>query len=254
MSEWIRVTDRLPEKDGRYLCTARWNSDARYEVEILEYGTATLEWRNKSRLFDGKGFGEDWSVGNTFAEIDNVREVIAWMPLPKQETERRTEMKIQQYTKVIENVIEITRIYHDAAKWNEDLFNQVEEWRHENDIPFTGMNRYILDWANEFEEKNAGEEWWEKDYIEAIDKFTISKLKELVKQEENMVKITKLPVTYEVCGWVDVPESTIEEAIDYFNENMETIKLPTDTEYVDGSFQLSTEEPEEIEAMLISTE
>ena len=66
---------------------------------------------------------------------------------------------------------------------------------------------------------------------------------------EETAKTVKLPVTYEVCGFVEVPKGTIEEAIDYFYENIDYIKLPTDTEYVDGSFQLSTDDPEEIEAM-----
>ena len=54
----------------------------------------------------------------------------------------------------------------------------------------------------------------------------------------------KLPVTWEVCGIVEVEANSIEEAIDYFNENCDNIKLPKDGEYVDGSFRLSDNTPE----------
>ena len=42
---------------------------------------------------------------------------------------------------------------------------------------------------------------------------------------------------------------TMEEAMEKFNENSDYIKLPTNGEYVDGSFQLSSEDVEEMEAM-----
>ena len=56
----------------------------------------------------------------------------------------------------------------------------------------------------------------------------------------------RLPVTYEVSGFVDVEAESIEKAIDKFYESIDYIPLPTDTDYIDGSFQLSTEEPEYI--------
>ena len=54
----------------------------------------------------------------------------------------------------------------------------------------------------------------------------------------------KLPVTWEVCGIVEIEANSIEEAIDYFNENCDNIELPKDGEYVDGSFCLSDNTPE----------
>lgn len=57
----------------------------------------------------------------------------------------------------------------------------------------------------------------------------------------------KLPVTWEVCGIIEVEANSIEEAIDYFDENCDHIKLPKDFEYVDGSFNLSDSEIEFIE-------
>ena len=43
---------------------------------------------------------------------------------------------------------------------------------------------------------------------------------------------------------------TTEEAMEAFNEQCDYIKLPTNGEYVDGSFELSTQDVEEMEAMV----
>lgn len=59
----------------------------------------------------------------------------------------------------------------------------------------------------------------------------------------------KVAVTWEMCGYVDIDAETMEEAMEKFNENSDHIKLPTNGEYVDGSFQLSSEDVEEMEAM-----
>lgn len=65
-----------------------------------------------------------------------------------------------------------------------------------------------------------------------------------------MVRIMKVAVTWEVCGYVDIEAETMEEAMEKFNKDSETIPLPTDFEYVDGSFQLSSNDVEEMEAMV----
>lgn len=59
----------------------------------------------------------------------------------------------------------------------------------------------------------------------------------------------KVAVTWEMCGYVEIDANTMEEAMKKFNENSDHIKLPTNGEYVDGSFQLSSEDVEEMEAM-----
>ena len=60
----------------------------------------------------------------------------------------------------------------------------------------------------------------------------------------------KVAVTWQMYGYVDIPNVTsMESAMIYFNENSDYIKLPTDGEYVDGSFELSTEDPDEMEVM-----
>lgn len=60
----------------------------------------------------------------------------------------------------------------------------------------------------------------------------------------------KLAVTWQMCGYVDIPNVTsIESAMIYFENNSDYIKLPTNGEYVDGSFELSTDDPDEMKAM-----
>ena len=60
----------------------------------------------------------------------------------------------------------------------------------------------------------------------------------------------KVAVTWQMCGYVDIPNvTTIENAMAYFEENSDYIKLPNDGEYVDGSFELSTDDPEEMKAL-----
>lgn len=51
----------------------------------------------------------------------------------------------------------------------------------------------------------------------------------------------KLPVTWEVCGIVEVEASSIEEAVRIFNDECAEIPLPKGS-YVDGSFQLTGNE------------
>ena len=62
----------------------------------------------------------------------------------------------------------------------------------------------------------------------------------------------KVAVTWEVCGYVDIPKAkTVQEAMEIFNKESDYIKLPTNGEYIDGSFQLSTDDVEEMEAMVL---
>lgn len=49
-----------------------------------------------------------------------------------------------------------------------------------------------------------------------------------------------LPVTWEMCGTVSVKANTLDEAIQRFYETADDIPLPHDSNYVDGSFQLSS--------------
>lgn len=54
----------------------------------------------------------------------------------------------------------------------------------------------------------------------------------------------KLPVTWEAFGIVEIEANSIEEAVNYFNENSDYINMPKNSEYVDGSFRLSENDPD----------
>ena len=53
-----------------------------------------------------------------------------------------------------------------------------------------------------------------------------------------------LPVTWEAFGIVEIEANSIEEAVNYFNENSDYINMPKNSEYVDGSFRLSESDPD----------
>jgi len=57
----------------------------------------------------------------------------------------------------------------------------------------------------------------------------------------------KLPVAWEICGFVDVEADTIEKVVEYFNENYNCIKLPAEFDYINGSFNLTDPDPEFIQ-------
>lgn len=61
-------------------------------------------------------------------------------------------------------------------------------------------------------------------------------------------KLMKVAVTWEMCGYVEIEADTMEEAMEKFRNESEYIELP-DGEYVDGSFQLTSEDVEGMEAM-----
>ena len=55
----------------------------------------------------------------------------------------------------------------------------------------------------------------------------------------------KIPVTWEVCGYVYVEADTIEEALEKFDETCDDMPLP-EGDYVDGSFQVTSRDDEYI--------
>jgi hypothetical protein len=51
----------------------------------------------------------------------------------------------------------------------------------------------------------------------------------------------KLPVTWQLCGIIEVDADSIEDAIKNFDPMVE--ELPDEQHYVDGSFELSDDDP-----------
>ena len=56
----------------------------------------------------------------------------------------------------------------------------------------------------------------------------------------------KIPVTWEVCSTVDIEAETLEEAMRIACDEDGEIPLPTDPDYVDGSWRLSSDDEEYI--------
>lgn len=52
------------------------------------------------------------------------------------------------------------------------------------------------------------------------------------------MKKFSIPVTWEVWDKIEVEAETIEEAIKYVKENIDTIPLGTEPEYIDGSYKI----------------
>lgn len=61
-------------------------------------------------------------------------------------------------------------------------------------------------------------------------------------------KTFKLPVTWEMCGFVEVKAKTLIKAIKTFNETKDYVALPKEKEYVNASFSLSTDDVELIKS------
>jgi hypothetical protein len=59
-----------------------------------------------------------------------------------------------------------------------------------------------------------------------------------------MQKWYKLPVTWEVSGFVEIEAHSIEQAISFFKKYTEDIELPEEMYYVDGSFRLIDDDVE----------
>lgn len=54
----------------------------------------------------------------------------------------------------------------------------------------------------------------------------------------------KLPIEYAVYGRIEIEADSIEEAIKKFNADPDLFGLPFETEYIEGSFQLNTDDIE----------
>ena len=63
--------------------------------------------------------------------------------------------------------------------------------------------------------------------------------------KNDMDRKIKLPVTWSVCGIVEIEAPSIEEAVKRFNDTIDDIPLPEDGQvYVEGSFELTSDDSE----------
>lgn len=55
------------------------------------------------------------------------------------------------------------------------------------------------------------------------------------------MKTFRLPVEWSVYSFVEIEAETIKDAVKKFHEVEDDLPLPTEPEYIDGSFKLSTQ-------------
>ena len=58
-----------------------------------------------------------------------------------------------------------------------------------------------------------------------------------------------IPVTWEMCGKITVKANTLKEAMDIARDEAGEIPLPIESYYVDGSWQLSFDDANEIHCL-----
>lgn len=61
------------------------------------------------------------------------------------------------------------------------------------------------------------------------------------------MKTWKIPVTWEMCGIVSVKAKTLSEAMDTARDPEGNIPLPSNSNYVDGSWSLSSDDEDYVQ-------
>lgn len=74
------------------------------------------------------------------------------------------------YNKASENLVEITLVY----------VGMLEEHKRLSGVDSITWKQLFVQWANDFEEAQAGTDWNQKDYLEEIGKFARRKILEYV--------------------------------------------------------------------------
>ena len=77
MNSWISVKDKLPDKNGNYLVTTKYNS-----LRILSYAK-DLYKVHEYDFFDKKGKDGWYDYDSEWGYVSYEDCIIAWMPLPK---------------------------------------------------------------------------------------------------------------------------------------------------------------------------
>lgn len=60
------------------------------------------------------------------------------------------------------------------------------------------------------------------------------------------MKTWRIPVTWSVCGFVSIDADTLAEAMDIARDDENELPLPSEAEYIDGSWELSHTDVEEV--------
>lgn len=70
----------------------------------------------------------------------------------------------------------------------------------------------------------------------------LKELEKMLLPEAIPEKTFKIPVVWEMCGYVNIKAASISKAIEKFKAVSDGIELPESSKYVDGSFELATED------------
>lgn len=82
-------------------------------------------------------------------------------------------------------------------------------------------------------------EFKDKEVMQSILSSDDFKFWQTLSKQNIKINTYKIPVTWEVYATVKIEATSLEEAVEIFEETKDDIPLPTDPNYVDDSFQLS---------------
>lgn len=110
---------------------------------------------------------------------------------------------------------------------------KVEDWNSSNGFNGESFVSFAEFCDNEFKEKEI---------MQSILSPEDFKFWETLSKENIKINTYEIPVTWEVYATVKIEATSLEEAVAIFEETKDDIPLPTDTEYVDDSFHMTTED------------
>ncbi len=67
-----------------------------------------------------------------------------------------------------------------------------------------------------------------------------------MKDDNKNIPEWKIPITWSVCGYVYIEAKTLAEAMEIARDDDNEIPLPTDSDYIDGSWELSFTEEDDV--------
>lgn len=79
--QWISVKDRLPKKEGKYLCTSYYKSTNSLHINLYWF-TKDFYQLDRFDFSDKKGVGGFWDSDDEWG-ICHHESVTHWMPLPE---------------------------------------------------------------------------------------------------------------------------------------------------------------------------
>lgn len=126
---------------------------------------------------------------------------------------------------------------HYIENWCASRGYKVEDWNSSNGFNGESFVSFAEFCDNEFKEKEI---------MQSILSPEDFKFWETLSKENIKIGTYEIPVTWEVYATVKIEATSLEEAVAIFEETKDDIPLPTDNDYIDGSFHMTTEDIDEI--------